>query len=140
MTRERAGRAAAVPLLLATVAFGIGVAIEKAEEGEAGPGHAEETTFGIDIESAPVIALGLVLSLVVVAAILRAPRTRWALEAAAVFCVGFALLDAVEVGRKWGDETTIALLALAAAGLHLAAGLILAGTAVRRPTPASAPG
>jgi hypothetical protein len=141
VTRQGAGRAAAVLLLLATVAFGTGVAIEKAEEGEAGAGHAEETMFGIDIESAPVIALGIVLSLVVVAAILRAPEARWVLETAAVFCVGFAVLDVVEVGRKWGDETTIALLALAAAGFHLAAGLILAGAAARRPAAqAGAPG
>jgi len=135
VTRRRAGRVAAALLLLATIAFGIGIAIEKAEEREDGAAHAEETVLGIEVESWPVIALGLVLSLIAIAAVLRAPERPWVLEAVAVFCAGFAVLDAIEVGRKWGDETTIALLALAAAILHLAAGAVLAAAAARRSEP-----
>jgi hypothetical protein len=133
VTRRRAGRVAAVLLLLATIAFGIGIAIEKAEEGEGGAAHAEETLLGIEVESPAIIALGLVLSLVAIAAVLRAPERPWVVEAVAVFCAGFAVLDAIEVGRKWGDETTIALLALVAALLHLAAAAVLAAAAARRP-------
>jgi hypothetical protein len=133
VTRRGAGRVAAVQLLLATLAIGIGITIEKAEEGEGGAAHAEETPLGIEVESPAIIALGLVLSLIAIAAVLRAPERPWVLEAVAVFCAGFAVLDAIEVGRKWGDEITIALLALVAALLHLAAAAVLATAAARRP-------
>lgn len=183
MTRRRAGRIAALLLLLATVAFAIGIAIEKAEEGEGGSAHAttaieqagqtgaesaegseeheaaeaeaeaeageaaetgsehgEETLLGIDVESTPLIVLGVVLSLSAIAALLLASEKTWVLAIVAAFCAGFAVLDVLEVGRKWGDEATIALIALAAAVLHAAAAIILAKVASQRPAATVVPG
>ena len=165
MTRQRAGCVAAILLLLATVVFGVGIAIEKAEqkeeeptraattiqrtdameagseaaehgEGETGSEHSEETLLGIDVESTPVIVFGIVVSLVVIAALLFLAQRPWILEAAALFVLVFGVLDLVEVGRKWGDEATIAAFALAAAVLHLAAAAVLAAAATRRPATA----
>ena len=179
MTRRRAGRVAAVLLLLATVAFAIGIAIEKSEEGggepahattaiepagqtgaesaegseareaaEAGAGeaaetgseHGEEPLLGIDVESTPIIALGIALSLIAIAGVLWAPEKTWVLAIVAAFCAGFAVVDPLEVGRKWGDEATIALLALAAAVLHAAAAIILAKVTSQRSAAPAVPG
>lgn len=116
----RAGRRlTAALLLLATLAFGIGIAIEKAEEGEAG--HAEEGLLGIELESTPLVIAGIVVSMVLALALWRSARRIWMLELTALFCLGFAVLDGIEVSRKWGDETTIAALALAAMVLHAGA-------------------
>ena len=49
----------------------------------------------------------------------------------ALFCLGFAVLDRIEMSRKWGDETTIAVLALLALVLHAAAGAVAAASAQR---------
>ncbi len=137
-----------VLLLLATAAFGIGVAIEKSEEGDhaepaaaahdeagedAGAASAEatpaeedeeETIFGIEAESTPLVIVGLVLSLVVAGAVWLFGRWRWMLAVSALFCLAFAILDGIEASRKWGDETTIAALAIAALILHAGAALV----------------
>jgi hypothetical protein len=139
-------------LLLATLAFGIGVAIEKSEEGEhhgapaatspeaeqsaegagadeVGERTEEETIFGVEAESTPLIVLGLVASLVAAAALWWLGDRRWVLGLVALFCLGFAVMDAIEVGRKWGDETTIAILALIALVLHAATAAVAAAMA-----------
>ena len=56
---------------------------------------------------------------------------RWVLGLVALFCLGFAVLDGIEVSRKWGDEATIAVLALLALVLHAAAGAVAASSAKR---------
>lgn len=106
-------------LLGATVAFGIGIAVEKAEEGEAG--HTEETLLGIELESTPLVLAGVIASLILGFALWRYGRRRWLLGLTAIFCLGFAVLDGIEASRKWGDEVTIAGLAIAAMALHAAA-------------------
>ncbi|MGD9570479.1 MAG: hypothetical protein AB7V62_01170 [Thermoleophilia bacterium] len=131
-------------LLLATLAFAIGVGIEKAEAGEhsgASGGHAEETLLGVETESTPLIVAGIVLSLIVALAVWRFGRRVDVLVAASAFCLGFAVLDGIEMARKWGDEATIAVLASLAMLLHAAAAVLLAVTASRlaRPRPASQP-
>lgn len=148
-------------LLLATAAFGIGVAIEKAEEGEhsepaavvpseggevgvaeavsAQEGHEEETTLGVELESTPLVILGFVASLLVAGAVWRLGDRRVVLALAAAFCLGFAILDGVEVARKWGDETTIALLALLALLSHAGAGAVAGALAAREERSAEAP-
>jgi hypothetical protein len=140
LTRRGAGALAALLLLLATVAFGIGIGIEKAEEGEhsesaaieqpqgdgtpaeaAAPeeGH-EEEILGIEVESTPLVVTGVVVSLLLALALWRLPR-RAVLALGALFCLAFAVLDGIEVSRKLGEETTIAILALAALVLHAGA-------------------
>lgn len=61
-SRQGPGRAEAVLVhvlhLLTIVTFGSGVAIENVEEGEADTGHAKETTSGIEVEFAPMTAVG----------------------------------------------------------------------------------
>lgn len=154
---------AVVLLLLATLAFGVGVAIEKAEDGEhsertesirsspeAGAvgdsdefapadAHGKETILGIETESTPLIVVGIALSLLVAAGVWRLGDRADAVAVGSAFCLGFAVLDAVEMSRKWGDETTIAVLALLAMLLHAAAAAVLGVTASRlsrsRPVP-----
>jgi hypothetical protein len=70
--------------------------------------HDEESLLGIETESTPLIALGTVLSLLIAVAVWRFATVLWVIPLAALFCLGFAALDAIEVGRKWGDETSIA--------------------------------
>lgn len=125
---------AAALLLAATVAFGIGIAIEKAEEGESG--HAQETLLGIELESTPLVLTGRIASLVLVVAVWRFGQRRRLLGLTALFCLGFAVLDGTEASRKWGDETTIAALAILAMVLHAAAALVAGGLLRRAPADA----
>jgi hypothetical protein len=131
---------AVILLLLATLAFGIGIAIEKSEEGEhsgaAGVVQSEETILGIEAESTPLIVLGLAASLVAAAGLWWFGDRRWVLGLVALFCLGFAVLDGIEVSRKWGDEATIAVLALLALVLHADAA---ASQGCRRANHVSAP-
>ena len=57
---------------------------------------------------------------------------RWVLALVAAFCLGFAVLDGIEVTRKWGDETTIALLALLALLSHAGAAAVAGALAARQ--------
>jgi hypothetical protein len=104
--------------------FGIGIAIEKAEEGE--QAHEAEEILGIEVESTPLVVTGVVVSLLIAAALWRL-RRRWVLGLGALFCLAFAVLDGIEVSRKLGEETTIAILALAALMLHAGAAALAAG-------------
>ena len=99
----RAGRnLVAGLLLLATVAFAIGIAIERAEEGE--EGHAEETLLVVELKSTPLVIVGLVASLALVGAVWRFGERRWPLGLTAIFCLGFAVLDGIEASRKWATR------------------------------------
>lgn len=134
---------AVILLLLATLAFGIGIAIEKSEEGEhseaagvasqvaTGESNEEETVLGIEAESTPLIVLGLVASLIAAAGLWWFGDRRWVLGLVALFCFGFAVLDGIEMSRKWGDEAMIAVLALLALVLHASAGAVSAASALR---------
>lgn len=154
-------------LLLATVAFGIGVAVEKSEAGEhSGPvaaahseageesgaegapaseeapsaedAHADETLLGVSMESTLLVVVGIAISLLAAAAVWLFGERRRVLEVVALFCLGFAVLDAIEAGRKLGDEATIAAFALVALVLHAAAGASAAALA-RRTDPRAVP-
>lgn len=101
------------------------------EEGEGGhadrtgdnESHADEseTIAGIDVESTPIVAVGVVLSLALAGAALRWPR-REVFTVAAAFCLAFAVLDGRELAHQLdedaGDIATFAALALL---FHLAA-------------------
>ena len=146
-----------VLLLLATAAFGTGVAIEKSRpghsgaaaaptdpesgethaegeptaEGTGGESHSDESVLGIDAESTPLVILAVVASMAAAAAVWLVGGRRSVLEVVALFCLAFATLDAVEFARKAGDEAGIALLALAAAVLHAGAAAMAAVLASR---------
>lgn len=153
-------------VLLATAAFVIGVTIEKnqgnsestverAHSDEASESHEQtegaetegqseesETIGGIDVESTPIIALGVAVSLGLVGAVLRWPR-REVYAVAAVFCVGFALLDGGELARQLDENaSTVATFAGLALVLHLGAAAVAILAAARSPrdrtTPAAA--
>lgn len=94
-----------------------------AEAAGADEGHKSETLFGIETESTPLVILGVALSLVAAGAAWWLGDRRWVLALVALFCLGFAVLDGIEAGRKWGEEATIAALALLALLLHFAAGV-----------------
>lgn len=150
-------------MLLATAAFVIGLTIEKnqghsdsgieqAHSGEAPETHerAESTApethgaeiqsneservAGIDVESTPIIVLGVAVSLALVGAVLKWPRPEM-YAIAAVFCVGFALLDGSELAHQLDENsTTVATFAGLALALHLGAAAVatLAAVASRR--------
>lgn len=149
MTARRLAAAFAVLVLLATAAFVIGVGTERSsghsettsehtesdeaaetheggecgEAGERDESHAEEseTIVGIDAESTPIVAVGVLLSMALAGAALRWPR-RDVFAVAALFCVSFAALDgrelAHQVEERADDVATFAALALLS---HLAA-------------------
>ena len=160
-----------VLMLLATVAFVIGVSIERRSghtestsehtashesgeaaehtegaHGEAGEGHVvepraekSETIAGIDVESTPIVAVAVVVSLGLAGAALRWPR-REMFAVAATFCVAFAILDgrefAHQLDEQAGGVATFAALALL---FHLAAaGVAILGLARGRTEPAPA--
>ena len=138
----------ALLMLLATAAFVIGVTVEKnqgdshsvvepshSEEGSAEHEEAEhgdgadeasseesESLLGIDVESTPIVILGALLSLALIAAAVRWPR-REVLAVAVVFCIGFAVLDGRELAHQLDEDAGgVALLAGLTMALHLAAG------------------
>lgn len=138
MNPRRAGALAALFLLLATIAFGIGIGIEKVEEGEHGEptaveqpqdaanepaaeeAHAEEELFGIDLEATPLVITGAALALLLMLALWRL-STPPVLAIAVLFCLGWAVLDGIEASRKLSEEATIGVLALVALGFHAGA-------------------
>lgn len=153
-------------VLLATAAFVIGVTIEKnqgrsessveqAHSGEASETHEQtegvesgsqsetsETIGGIDIESTPIIVLGVAVSLALIGAVLKWPRPE-VYAIAAVFCLGFALLDGTELAHQLDENSgTVATFAGLALALHLGAAAVAGLAAVRsrrdRATPAAA--
>jgi hypothetical protein len=136
----------------ATVGFVIGTAIERntgeshhyaettGEHAEVVPEHethAELKPFGLDVESAPFVALAAVASLGLAAAAWLRPRSIPLLALVAVAMLAFAVLDVREVFHQ-ADEgrAGLAVLAVAIAALHLLAAataglMIRAGAAVR---------
>lgn len=153
-------------MLVATAAFVIGVTIEKnqghsessveqAHSGEASETHEQaesvesgsqsetpETVGGIDIESTPIIVLGVAVSLALIGAVLKWPRPD-VYAIAAVFCLGFALLDGTELAHQLDESSgTVATFAGLALALHLGAAAVAGLAAVRsrrdRATPAAA--
>jgi hypothetical protein len=157
-------------MLLSTAAFVIGVTIEKnqghsesgveqAHSGEApeAPEQTEgettgtetqpetsesETVAGVDVESAPIVLLGVVVSLALIGAVLRCPR-REVYAIAAVLCLGFAILDGSELAHQLDENSgTVAMFAALALVLHLGAAAVAALAAARsqtdRATPAAA--
>lgn len=141
-------------LLLATAAFGTGVAIERSRPahtettqheagGEAGAEggvaegpapvetHADETFLGVNTESTPLVALGIALSIAAAAAVWLFGDRRSVLAAVGLFCLAFAVLDVVELARRAGEDAGIAVAAVAAASLHTAAAAA-AGAMARR--------
>ena len=153
-------------MLLATAAFVIGETIEKnqgrsessveqAHSGEASETHEQtegvesgsqsetsESIGGIDIESTPIIVLGVAVSLALIGAVLKWPRPE-VYAIAAVFCLGFALLDGTELAHQLDENSgTVATFAGLALALHLGAAAVAGLAAVRsrrdRATPAAA--
>lgn len=96
---------------------------EHTEANEANEDEDEESEriLGIDTTSPVAIGAGIALSLAAAAAVLLVRRRPFDL-AVAVFAAAFGALDIAEaVHGLREDETTIGLLALVIAGLHLAA-------------------
>lgn len=132
-------------MLLGTAAFAIGVSVEKNQgpaetvteathtdeapegegvEGAESPPEQSETTGGINLESTPVIALGVILSLAAAGAVMRWPR-RGVFAAAAVFCILFSVFDGREVLHQLDENAGgIATLAALALVLHLGAATV----------------
>lgn len=150
-------------VLLATAAFVIGVTIEKnqgrsessveqAHSGEASETHEQtegvesgsqsetsETIGGIDIESTPIIVLGVAVSLALIGAVLKWPRPE-VYAIAAVFCLGFALLDGTELAHQLDENSgTVATFAGLALALHLGAAAVAGLAAVRSRRDRAAP-
>lgn len=145
-------------MLLATAAFVIGVTIEKnqgpsessveqahsgevsetQEQGESGESQGaesqsetSETIGGIDVESTPIIVLGVAVSLALIGAVLKWPRHE-VYAIAAVFCIGFALLDGTELAHQLDENSgSIAAFAGLALVLHLGAAAVATLAAIR---------
>jgi hypothetical protein len=165
-TPRRLAALFATLLLVSTVAFAIGVTVEKnqghpessveqAHSGEASEAHEHaeggeaegaeshseesETIGGIDVESIPIIVLAVVLSLAVAGAALRWPR-REVFVVAAVFCLGFAVLDWRELAHQLDEDAgTVATFAALALALHLGATAVAAFAAARTKGDRAAP-
>ncbi len=152
--------AVAGALLLAAALFAVGTALERSggdvhaqpamemphEEGA--EGHAEEgagseetdgsdeRVLGIDLESPPLVALGVAISALLAAAVILI-RSVAALGIAVAFAVTFAVFDVAEVVHQLGENRGgLAALAALIAVLHAAAagaGLVVLGRARRAP-------
>jgi len=167
-TPRRLAALFATLMLLSTAAFVIGVTIEKnqghsesgveqAHSGEASEAHEQtegettgtetqsetsETVAGVDVESTPIVLLGVVVSLALIGAVLRWPR-REVYAIAAVLCLGLAILDGSELSHQLDENSgTVATFAALALLLHLGAAAVAALAAARsqpdRATPAAA--
>lgn len=144
--------------LLSTAAFAIGVTIEKnqehsdssverahsdegseahkqseGEEAEGAEPQSEESenTGGIDVESTPIIVLGVALSLALASVVMKWPR-REVFAVAAVFCLGFAVLDWRELAHQLDENAdAVATFAALALLLHLGATAVAVLAAAR---------
>ena len=126
-------RAIAALLVVATILFVVGVAAEPTTDthtdepsGEAAE-HVEsaekdeERVLGLDLESPGPVALAVVLSAVLAAAVLWRPDRR-VLLVVALGATAFAVLDIAEVAHQLADDRTgLALLAATIAAMHAAA-------------------
>ena len=93
------------------------------------PAGENETLFGVDVESTPLIVLAVIAGLALAAlAASRFGRLRVVLLAVAVIALAWAALDVREVVHQLDESHTgIAIITIAVAVLHLAAALV-AGT------------
>jgi hypothetical protein len=92
----------------------------------------DETLFGIDPESTPLVVLAVVLSLLLAAGCWWRPGWRWLLILTAVAMVVFAVLDVREVVHQLDESNTgLGLTALLVAVLHAAAA-VTAGVLLSR--------
>jgi hypothetical protein len=94
--------------------------------------QADESLFGIDPESTPLLIVALVVSLLLAAGCWLRPGWRWLVVLTAVVMASFAVLDLREVVHQF-DESNLGLgvIALAVMLLHLAAA-ITAGVLLAR--------
>ncbi|MEO6397022.1 MAG: hypothetical protein ABIP13_01000 [Tepidiformaceae bacterium] len=119
------------------MAFALGVALERSN-GESTEAHAgdslenesaehseSETILGINPESPILIVAALAISVGLVVLAAARSRSRPILLLIAVAAIGFALFDLLEVAHQAKTERYgILVLALIAAGAHLAAGAL----------------
>jgi hypothetical protein len=157
-------------IVLSTVAFAVGAIVEHSSgepahdqggeavegSGEAGEGggevapvsegseepNGEETLFGTDPESTPLVVLAIVASLLLAAGCWFRPEWRWLLVVTAFAMAAFAVLDLREVIHQLDEsDTGLAFGAGAVATLHVAAAVtavILARRSRERDAPAAA--
>jgi len=157
-------------IVLSTVAFAVGAIVEHSSgepahseggeavegSGEAGEGggevapvskgseepNGEETLFGNDPESTPLVVLAIVASLLLAAGCWFRPEWRWLLVVTAFAMAAFAVLDLREVIHQLDEsDTGLASVAGAVATLHVAAAVtavILARRSREREAPAAA--
>jgi hypothetical protein len=104
--------------------------------------NAEETLFGNDPESTPLVLLAIVASLLLAAGCWFRPEWRWLLVVTAFAMAAFAVLDLREVIHQLDEsDTGLASVAGAVATLHVAAAVtavILARRSREREAPAAA--
>lgn len=102
----------------------------------------EETLFGTDPESTPLVVLAIVTSLLLAAGCWFRPEWRWLLVVTAFAMAAFAVLDLREVIHQLDEsDTGLAVVAGAVASLHVAAAVtavILARRSREREAPAAA--
>jgi hypothetical protein len=107
-------------------------------ETAAGEPDEDERLLGVDLESTPLIVLAVLAGLGL--AVLTASRlghARGVLLAVAVAALAWAVLDVREVLHQLDESrTTVAVLAMIVAVLHLAAAMV-SGRLARRPTAAA---
>ena len=104
--------------------------------------NGEETLFGTDPESTPVVVLAIVASLLLAAGCWFRPEWRWLLVVTAFAMAAFAVLDLREVIHQLDEsDTGLASVAGVVATLHVAAAVtavILARRSREREAPAAA--
>jgi hypothetical protein len=128
-----------------------GEAVEGVEEGggEVAPvsegseePNGEETLFGTDPESTPLVVLAIVGSLLLATGCWFRPEWRWLLVVTAFAMAAFAVLDLREVIHQLDEsDTGLAIVAGAVATLHVAAAvtaIVLARRSREREAPAAA--
>jgi hypothetical protein len=101
--------------------------------------NGEETLFGTDPESTPLVVLAIVASLLLAAGCWFRAEWRWLLIVTAFAMIAFAVLDLREVIHQLDESNDgLASLAGAVAALHVAAG-VTAVILARRPRERKAP-
>lgn len=100
-----------------------------------------ETLWGVNIESTPLIALAVIAGLALAAVVIGPPGRRPAvLLTIAAIALAWAALDVREAIHQIDESRTgIAILAMAAALLHLAAAAVAAALAARERTDVPSP-
>jgi len=150
-------------IVLSTVAFAVGAIVEHSSgepaaegSGTEAPDHdevapisegsdepnGEETLFGTDPESTPLVVLAIVASLLLAAGCWFRPEWRWLLVVTALAMAAFAILDLREVIHQLDEsDAGLASVAGAVATFHVAAAVtavILARRSHEREAPAAA--